>query len=98
MLNYSILQVGGWKSGRCISDNFVREVWKFNFASQKWRQLKSERPPSTLANHTLARLDNRRLLVYGGSLLGRGGDALGNNNETWDLKKMLILIKGVRFC
>lgn len=80
--NNGLYLVGGWKSGRYVRDNFVREVWKFNFSTRKWRQLKSEQPPSTLANHTLARLDNRRLLVYGGSLLGRG-DALGNNNETY---------------
>lgn len=72
--------IGGWKSGY-VQDNFVRQVWKYNFSSKHWRQLQSVDAPISLANHTLCKLNENRLLIYGGSLLGR--QMRGNNNETF---------------
>uniref|UniRef100_A0A915HY99 Uncharacterized protein n=1 Tax=Romanomermis culicivorax TaxID=13658 RepID=A0A915HY99_ROMCU len=82
--------IGGWKDESFNQENFVRDVWKLNFSSNLWTKLRSRDAPPSLANHTVARLDARRILVYGGSLLGRG-DSLGNNNETYlyDTKNQL---------
>lgn len=72
--------IGGWKSGY-VQDNFVRQVWKCNLSTKTWKQLRSDDAPVSLANHTVCRLDDDRMLVYGGSLLGR--ENRGNNNETF---------------
>lgn len=61
--------------------HYVRQVWKYNICSKLWTQMKSIDPPTSLASHTLTKLDSKRLLVYGGSLSTR--NVSGNSNETF---------------
>jgi hypothetical protein len=42
------------------------ELWKFNFASQKWTNVKSENIPTTCASASIA-VHNKQVFVFGGT-------------------------------
>ncbi|XP_050412713.1 kelch domain-containing protein 10 [Patella vulgata] len=63
------------------------ELWKFNFATRKWKRLKTQgRMPFELASHTIVK-DRSNILLFGGTGIPFG-DASSNELNVCDLKTL----------